>query len=790
MGASITLAGESLISQKQSARQPLLMERFVLANIPDLDTTLPVDRTAGLPLAEHQVHAVPVTREGYLGPNKVVYSLLMGSDVGDFDFNWIGLVSTEEVLVIAAYVPRQQKRREIPPLQAGNNLTRNIVLEYDGAQVLTGITIPASTWQFDFTSEFKAIYSDIAALKEAVASPAGAVNLDGPVMVYPGSSNTYKITDYSRFVQYEVTTSLGTVSISGDTITLVTPSGAAAGVIDLAVKRDGKPEAFRIALGASSIAAPTITSPGNLATGVGLGPTLTASPFASYPSGADNHVKSDWRIRNKASGAVVWSSMGNTTDKTSITLPANTLPLNTELIPEVRYYGNTLGVTAWSAEVQFTTAAKSINAPVITSPANGATNIGRTPTFTCSAFSTSPAGMDTQKYANWRLKNAQGNIAWSSMNDPVNLDKITLPSGVLTVSALWTLEVQHVGYALPDTAWSPVCQFTTAAAFEFGKYMAVATDATPFLSLYGQDIDTFTKLANPATLPASTVYDVSCSADGRYMATVHNNPPFLTAYKRTGDSLAKLANPATLPPANPPGVAVSPDGVHIAVGATSSLMIYKRTEETLEFLSSAIEYSQRPIGGVYGVAFNGDGVYLAAAESYGTRLYKRNGTTDTFSLVQFMPTKNEDYWVHDVAITKDASMVAAVSSGPFGATTVFLFKNVNDVLTAVTVEGNITHKSNDVAFSPDGKYMAVAHDQAPYLTIFKRGTNKYTALAAPAALPTGPATGVAFSAEGYLTVAVNATAGLLVYKPDGDTFNKLPNPATMPKNALAIAICP
>lgn len=788
MGASITLAGESLISQKQSAREPLLMERFVLAYIPDLDTTLPVDRAAGLPLAEYIMHTVPVTREGYLGPNKVVYSLLMGSDIGDFDFNWIGLVSTEEVLVIAAYVPRQQKRREIPPLQAGNNLTRNIVLEYDGAQVLTGITIPASTWQFDFTSEFKAIYSDIAALKDAVASPAGAVNLDGPVLVYPGSANTYKITDFSRFVTYTATTSIGTVSISSDTVTLNIPSGAAAGVVDLAVSRDGKAEPFRVALGASSIAQPSITSPGNLATGVGLGPTLTASPFAAYPSGADSHVKSDWRIRNKSSGAVVWSSMGNPADKTSITLPANTLPLNTELIPEVRYYGNTLGVTAWSAVVQFTTAAKSINAPVITNPVNGATNVGRTPTFTCSAFSTSPVGMDTQKYANWRLKNAQGNVVWSSMNDPVNLDKITLPSGILTVSALWTIEVQHTGYSLPDTAWSPVCQFTTAAAFEFGKYMAVATDAAPFVALYGQDIDTFTKLANPATLPASIVYDVSFSSDGRYLATVHNNPPYLTAYKRTGDTLAKLANPAYQPPANPPGVAVSPDGRYIAVAATSSLVIYKRTDETLEFLPSAIEYSQRPIGGVYGVDFSADGLYLAVAEGYGTRLYKRNG--DNFGLIQFMRLESEDFYIQDVALSNDGSMLAAVASGPHGASSVLLFKLANDVLTAMTVEGNVQTKSNDVAFSPDGKYMAVAHAQSPYLTIFKRGTNKYTALPAPAALPSAAAYGVAFSADGYLSVAVYADAGLLIYKPDGDVFTKLPNPATMPKIGLAVAMCP
>ncbi|MFO6979591.1 phage tail protein, partial [Pseudomonas aeruginosa] len=33
----------------------------------------------------------------------------------------------------------------------GNNVTRNFLVAFDGAQELTGITIDASTWQHDFT---------------------------------------------------------------------------------------------------------------------------------------------------------------------------------------------------------------------------------------------------------------------------------------------------------------------------------------------------------------------------------------------------------------------------------------------------------------------------------------------------------------------------------------------------------------------------------------------------------------------------------------------------------------
>ena len=106
MGASITLAGESLIAQKQSTGEVLDVTHFVLANIPNLDTSIAVDRAAGMPTAEQIVFTQDVTRRGYLSPNQVVYSLMLATDTGDFDFNWIGLKTVEGVLLIVAYVPR------------------------------------------------------------------------------------------------------------------------------------------------------------------------------------------------------------------------------------------------------------------------------------------------------------------------------------------------------------------------------------------------------------------------------------------------------------------------------------------------------------------------------------------------------------------------------------------------------------------------------------------------------------------------------------------------------------
>ncbi|MDR2308857.1 MAG: phage tail protein [Paucimonas sp.] len=157
--ARITIAGESLIAQKQGAKEVLQISRFIYANVPGLDPSAPIDRAAGKPPASQIVHTydIPPGNSGYVNPNQVVYSSMLGSDIGDFDWNWLGLESAEGVLFAVAYLPLQQKRRNNPPLQIGNNVTRNILVEYSGAQELTGITIDASTWQHDFTVRLKGI---------------------------------------------------------------------------------------------------------------------------------------------------------------------------------------------------------------------------------------------------------------------------------------------------------------------------------------------------------------------------------------------------------------------------------------------------------------------------------------------------------------------------------------------------------------------------------------------------------------------------------------------------------
>ena len=154
MSVIMTAAGEALKARLQAEGKPLVIDTFVFAHIPNLDPTEQLTPGITVP-TEQVVYAYPIPDEdrAYGNPNQVGYSALLGSDVGDWSFNWQGLVCSEyDTLIAAATFPTLEKRKYSGATgAAGNNLTRNFLLEFSGAKELTGITISADVWQLDFT---------------------------------------------------------------------------------------------------------------------------------------------------------------------------------------------------------------------------------------------------------------------------------------------------------------------------------------------------------------------------------------------------------------------------------------------------------------------------------------------------------------------------------------------------------------------------------------------------------------------------------------------------------------
>ena len=153
--AFITVEGENKIALQQGNAQLLVVDSFVLANIDGLGAE-PADRIETMPAGGDIVADLAVTRSGYVNTSQVVYSLVMDSTLGPFDFNWVGLVDADGVVIAVVYVPLTSKTATVGPVP-GNNLTRNFLLAFSDIQATTAIAVPAETWQIDFTARLLGI---------------------------------------------------------------------------------------------------------------------------------------------------------------------------------------------------------------------------------------------------------------------------------------------------------------------------------------------------------------------------------------------------------------------------------------------------------------------------------------------------------------------------------------------------------------------------------------------------------------------------------------------------------
>jgi lysophospholipase L1-like esterase len=152
MAQVITFAGEQLFATKAQNNQPLDIDTFIFAMVPGQDPNTPINRAETLPPAGQIVHTQIVQQYGKVNNNVVIYSTVLDSTIGPFEFNWVGLKSSvNNVLVAIQHIPTTPKTITVPGA-AGNTLNRNFGIEYSGIAELAGITVDAETWQLDYTA--------------------------------------------------------------------------------------------------------------------------------------------------------------------------------------------------------------------------------------------------------------------------------------------------------------------------------------------------------------------------------------------------------------------------------------------------------------------------------------------------------------------------------------------------------------------------------------------------------------------------------------------------------------
>lgn len=163
MSQVITNAFEYYWQSSLAAEQPVVLDEFILADIPNLDITSPIDPATGLPPESQIVHRQNVDQRGRINKNAVAYTIVMDTTVGDFSFNAMYLRNKQNgVIGMIVYKGRETKlKTDQTTGQTGNSLVKSMLMGYDQAAEATLTHVDAGTWQIDYAARLRGQDEDL-----------------------------------------------------------------------------------------------------------------------------------------------------------------------------------------------------------------------------------------------------------------------------------------------------------------------------------------------------------------------------------------------------------------------------------------------------------------------------------------------------------------------------------------------------------------------------------------------------------------------------------------------------
>jgi len=174
----------------------------------------------------------------------------------------------------------------------------------------------------------------------------GGVTLAGPIATYLNEPTVYVLTGYNVFDTYAVSTTNGTVTRSGATITY-TPASTTNGGFTV------DDTTFTITVLEAGVATPSIITPEQNGTQVSEYPTLKSSAF-DYLGISQSQDQVRWEISTSndfTSGVQFYEGSANLTEW----MPTTALTESTQYYARVRHHSVLGGWSSWSATVAFTT---------------------------------------------------------------------------------------------------------------------------------------------------------------------------------------------------------------------------------------------------------------------------------------------------------------------------------------------------------------------------------------------------------------------------------------------------
>lgn len=236
------------------------------------------------------------------------------------------------------------------------------------------------------------------------------------------------------------------------------------------------------------------------------------------------------------------------------------------------------------------------------------------------------------------------------------------------------------------------------------------------------------------------------------LAIGHAVSPFVSLYKLNGTNAPiKQDNLATLPSVRVRGVDFSKDYfVAVQEGTSSPVVVYTRRYNDILFSHTQDVTGSPTIA--YGVRFKPNSSIYAVAYS----------TAPFAAVLDASKTGTAAYVNIDLLVDGITSDVAFSPDGQYLATAEFITNGlkIHDTINYDVVR-TINHQGAGagVAFSPDGKYLALATNGTPFLYVFN--TSDWSSVTINGGNPPGASYGVDFSKDGKILAVASYTTPFL-----------------------------
>jgi hypothetical protein len=287
------------------------------------------------------------------------------------------------------------------------------------------------------------------------------------------------------------------------------------------------------------------------------------------------------------------------------------------------------------------------------------------------------------------------------------------------------------------------------------RYLTLGHNLTPYITTYKVTNDatpTFTKIADPATLPPGDVYDVRWNNSATSLAiTTFIASPYVSIYNVTDDVLTQVKTFTDLTSCL--AIAWNHDGSKIALGDTASpyIKIYNRSGDTFTQISDP---SSLPTGTVNDISWSLDGQQLAIAHTNSPYLTVYTVSGDTFTKVAD-PALSVGFDGLSVAwnFSGNALAVGGTSSGLNGKVYNFIGNTLSHAANIGPIGINASLGRNTIAWRPINEQLATKG------IVYDRTGNTY--LNASANITTTDITSVSWDNTGNILSIGTSTSPLL-----------------------------